>query len=123
MSQVFDYGGWLPSPPYKTYGRLDHIVNPTATWVLVDEHPDSINDAAFANIMTDARKAGRSKVVDQPANYHNGAAGFSFSDGHAEIHKWVGSLKQGAAQRIKLNNSVTAPASAGDPDIKWISYR
>src|SRR5207253_6884067 len=23
--------------------------------------------------------------------YHNGACGFAFSDGHAEIHKWKGS--------------------------------
>jgi len=26
---------------------------------------------------------------DMPASYHNGAAGFSFADGHSEIHKWV----------------------------------
>ena len=48
MSQVFDFGGWLPAPPYSTYGRLGHIVNPTQTWVVVDEHPLSINDAACA---------------------------------------------------------------------------
>jgi prepilin-type N-terminal cleavage/methylation domain-containing protein/prepilin-type processing-associated H-X9-DG protein len=26
---------------------------------------------------------------DLPASYHNGAAGFSFADGHSEIHRWV----------------------------------
>src|SRR5437016_13697662 len=25
---------------------------------------------------------------DIPASYHNGACGFSFADGHAEIRKW-----------------------------------
>ena len=46
MSQVFDFGGWLPAPPWKLYGKLSTIVIPAKTWVLVDEHPDSINDAA-----------------------------------------------------------------------------
>src|SRR5438034_9648951 len=48
MSQVFDAGFWLPSPPWRVYGKLGGIVDPVRTWVLLDEHPDSINDAAFA---------------------------------------------------------------------------
>jgi prepilin-type N-terminal cleavage/methylation domain-containing protein len=31
MSQVFDFGGWLPAPPYKVYSRLGHIIIPTQT--------------------------------------------------------------------------------------------
>ena len=27
-------------------------------------------------------------MIDYPASYHNGAAGFAFGDGHAEIKKW-----------------------------------
>ena len=59
----------------------------------------------------------------QPATYHNGASGFAFADGHSEIHKWKGSLTQARAQRVKFNNSIDAPAKAGDSDIRWISYR
>jgi prepilin-type processing-associated H-X9-DG protein len=96
--------------------------------VLIDEHPDSINDAAFANIMTDARRAGRSKVVDQPANYHNGAAGFSFSDGHAEIRRWLGA-KIGQA-KVNFNAtgnyiSLGGVIPANDPksllDVGWMA--
>src|SRR6266550_9151716 len=47
MSQVFGNGGWLPVPNWRTYSKLSNIALPTKTWVLVDEHPDSINDAAF----------------------------------------------------------------------------
>ena len=56
---------------------------PSDLWVFVDEHPDSINDGwliiswQMANVWTDL-----------PASYHNRACGFSFADGHAEIHKW-----------------------------------
>ena len=28
-------------------------------------------------------------MIDWPASFHNGAAGFAYGDGHAEIHKWL----------------------------------
>lgn len=89
---------------------------PSETWVYLDEHPDSINDAGFFNPHA-------TSWIDQPANYHNAAAGFAFADGHSEIHKWVSSLAAPRAIKVKLNNSIDAPAKAGDPDIRWISYR
>ena len=118
MSQVFDYGGWLPSPPYKTYGRLDHIVNPTATWVLVDEHPDSINDAACAVQMV-RPEAKSGNIIDFPAAYHNGAAGFSFADGHSEIHRWVGSKIRTFGRGN--NTGLNVPAGDSLVDAKWWS--
>src|ERR1041385_6818777 len=48
MSQVFDFGGWLPSPPWRIYQKVPDIMIPVRTWVFVDEHPDSVNDAACA---------------------------------------------------------------------------
>src|SRR5688500_1198439 len=55
---------------------------PAQLWMFVDENSDSINDGAFFNAQRDRR------WIDMPANYHNGAAGFSFVDGHSEIKKW-----------------------------------
>jgi prepilin-type processing-associated H-X9-DG protein len=52
-------------------------------WVLVDEDPGGLNDAAFAFTMVDPA------WHDAPGSYHNGACGFAFADGHSEIHKWV----------------------------------
>jgi prepilin-type N-terminal cleavage/methylation domain-containing protein/prepilin-type processing-associated H-X9-DG protein len=101
MSQVFGTGEWLDGGPnggqthWKTFQKLSSILFPATTFVFVDENPGSINDAAFAwqatgNTPLDA--AGSSRIIDLPATWHNGACGFSFSDGHAEIHKWKGSL-------------------------------
>lgn len=103
---------------YKHIRKTSEFIHPgpSETWVYLDEHPDSINDAGFFNPRA-------SSWIDQPATYHNGAAGFAFADGHSEIHKWTGSLKAARAQRVKYNNSVDAPARAGDPDIRWLSYR
>jgi prepilin-type N-terminal cleavage/methylation domain-containing protein len=37
MSQVFDFGGWLPAPPYRLYAKDADIVRPSQTWVFVEE--------------------------------------------------------------------------------------
>ena len=120
MSQVFDDGSWLPAASWRVYSKLSAIVNPGKTWVLVDEHPDSVNDPAFAVQMAkpDAKTA---QIIDVPASYHNGACGFSFADGHSEIHKWRGS-------RIKVpvrngNPVLALPlGAAGDSlkDVLWM---
>jgi prepilin-type N-terminal cleavage/methylation domain-containing protein/prepilin-type processing-associated H-X9-DG protein len=74
----------LRNNPWATYGKFSAVVNPgpSMLWVLVDENPAGLNDAAFAFQMTD------SAWKDAPGSYHNGACGFAFADGHSEIHKW-----------------------------------
>jgi prepilin-type N-terminal cleavage/methylation domain-containing protein/prepilin-type processing-associated H-X9-DG protein len=91
---------------------------PAETWVFLDEHPCSINDAGFFNPRI-------SSWIDQPASYHNGAAGFAFADGHSEIHKWIASLSTAQAKRVDTSfTGVTATTVArGDKDISWMSYR
>ena len=60
---------------------------PARTFVFVDEHPDSIDDGAFA--LDPGYAIGSEKWRNLPASYHNGAAGISFTDGHADLHAWV----------------------------------
>ncbi len=86
---------------------------PVQTWVFVDEHPDSMNDAGFFN------PTGRSSFVDWPATYHNAACGFAFADGHAEVHKWKGALKTASFQ--KVNYGLRPPTvRANDIDAAWM---
>jgi prepilin-type N-terminal cleavage/methylation domain-containing protein/prepilin-type processing-associated H-X9-DG protein len=104
---------------YKHAKKISDMTfqGPAETWVYLDEHPDSINDAGFFN-------PHESAWVDQPATYHNDAAGFSFADGHAEIHRWVGSLRSPQAQKITMQGGWSPPpAKKGDADIHWMSYR
>jgi prepilin-type N-terminal cleavage/methylation domain-containing protein/prepilin-type processing-associated H-X9-DG protein len=119
MSQVFDYGFWLPAPPYKVYGRIGHIINPTQTWVMIDEHPDSINDAACAVKMADPG-ATSANIIDFPASYHNGAAGLSFADGHSEIHQWKGSTIK-APVHYNSSLALNVPAKDSLNDVLWWS--
>jgi prepilin-type N-terminal cleavage/methylation domain-containing protein len=100
MSQTFGDGEWLDGglnaaqTVWRTYDKLSSIVLPVKTFVFVDEHPDSINDAALAVQCTgnQPENGNAGMVIDFPANFHNRACGFSFSDGHAEIHKWKGPI-------------------------------
>jgi prepilin-type N-terminal cleavage/methylation domain-containing protein/prepilin-type processing-associated H-X9-DG protein len=120
MSQAFDDGYWLPGSAWRTYGKNSDIVNPVKTWVLVDEHPDSINDAACAVQMVQPNAA-KAKIIDFPASYHNGAAGLSFADGHSEIHKWIGT-KIKAPVKYK-DGALALNVDAGDSvkDVIWWS--
>ncbi len=102
-------------PIYKHVTRISDMLYPTPaqTWVHLDEHPDSMNDAAFFS-------PHQTSWIDNPATYHNGAAGFSFADGHSEMHKWAGSLTR--LTQVTFNFS-TISASPGDPDVHWLSFR
>jgi len=67
---------------YVQYLKQAAVPRPAKTWLVIDEHPDSINDGYFIN------NPSAGNWQDIPASYHNGACGFSFADGHSEIKKW-----------------------------------
>jgi prepilin-type N-terminal cleavage/methylation domain-containing protein/prepilin-type processing-associated H-X9-DG protein len=123
MSQTFANGDWLPAAQYFTYAKEAEMgaQSPTMVWVLVDEHPDSINDAAFAVQMVEPNNMAAARIIDYPASYHNGACGFSFADGHAEIRKWVDGRTV-----VPVRNTDTLPLNVASPnnqDVLWMSER
>jgi prepilin-type N-terminal cleavage/methylation domain-containing protein/prepilin-type processing-associated H-X9-DG protein len=78
--------------PWCTYGKFASLGHPgpAMTWVLLDEDPVHINDAAFAFGMETPQ------WFDVPGIYHNLGCGFAFADGHSEAHKWkMSTEKQG----------------------------
>jgi prepilin-type processing-associated H-X9-DG protein len=79
-----DGHAWFNSQ-YRQYLRQSDVLRPAITWVTLDEQADSINDGFF--IVGYPTPTGNA-WGDIPASYHNGACGFSFADGHAEVHKW-----------------------------------
>ena len=99
---------------YIQYIKESHLVRPgpASLWLLVDEHPDSINDGWLIPKVDDA-----SRFEDLPASYHNGACGFAFADGHSEIHKWRG-LTIVPVKKTQYNGF------AGDTrDVQWFVER
>jgi prepilin-type N-terminal cleavage/methylation domain-containing protein/prepilin-type processing-associated H-X9-DG protein len=106
---------------YTIFKKTTQINNPSPSmaWVYLDEREDSINDGLF---QTDLIKRGASaEMIDFPASYHNGAAGFSFADGHAEIKKWLDARTMPALSKGgPMKTSVTMP---NNPDVAWIQER
>lgn len=130
MSQAIGGPGpWLPpgsgmqpnQKRYKVFKKSTDLAipGPAKTYVLLDEHPDSINAGGFANQMVESRA--RTRIIDFPASYHNGAAGISFADGHAEIHHWVDPRTTPPAHyNNQLQLNVFSPNNA---DMLWLSQR
>jgi prepilin-type N-terminal cleavage/methylation domain-containing protein/prepilin-type processing-associated H-X9-DG protein len=97
-------------PQYKQYLKLAQVPRPGKTWLMLDEHADSINDGYF---ITDPSMG---SWGDTPASYHNGACGFSFVDGHSEIKKWRSSTSRyPVTMRIDLSK-VTGAFKKFDAD-------
>lgn len=99
---------------YRQYLKLSDVPSPSMTWLTLDEHPDSINDSFFI-VGPTAGQWG-----DLPASYHNGACGFCFSDGHAEVHKWLSATSK---YPVKYSFGVRAFDAAGRLDFQWYKDR
>src|SRR6185369_2119516 len=70
---------------FFTFRKTTEILRPSPAqaFVFLDEHPESIDDGYFL-VFVDRKGL----WANMPANYHSGACGFSFADGHAETKKW-----------------------------------
>ncbi|HXP63615.1 MAG TPA: type II secretion system protein, partial [Dongiaceae bacterium] len=100
--------------PYLTFGRTTDFgfASPAGIFVLADENPWSINDAALAVI------AAQPTVTDYPASYHNNGGSFSFADGHAEIHQWLSTVMALAGP---ARETVAPPGTPGYDDWHWFA--
>lgn len=99
--------------------------SPSELLVLLDEHPDSINDGYF--IATLNGYGGLYGWCDVPATYHNGACGFAFLDGHSEIKRWLGKLRSGQWQQVTYTDRhagvLKCDTDADKRDIDWLKDR
>jgi prepilin-type N-terminal cleavage/methylation domain-containing protein/prepilin-type processing-associated H-X9-DG protein len=104
---------------YRQFRKTSDMTSPSPSqaWVMVDEHPDGINDGWLAITMyTDGRAYWR----DLPASYHNGACGFAFADGHSEVKRWLeDSTKQPIRRAYNSFNYFTQQTR----DYVWFSER
>ncbi len=83
-------GGWDGNTPFYLALKLTDLRTPATTFILLDEAEHTINDGFF--IVETAGYTGApnaaEQIIDYPSARHVRAAGFSFGDGHSEIHQW-----------------------------------
>ena len=73
----------------QQFKKMSSLVKPgpATTFAILDEDPDSIDDALF--ISKGGCIPANAVLANRPGSYHyGGGANFSFADGHSEIHKW-----------------------------------
>jgi prepilin-type processing-associated H-X9-DG protein len=98
-------GSWCSEyPVYLKTTQLNdgiHAPGPANTWVFIDERQDAINWGNFLTDMDGYPYKGHAASPnsyyfseDLPGLYHNHGSGFTFADGHAEIHHWANWAKQ-----------------------------
>jgi prepilin-type N-terminal cleavage/methylation domain-containing protein/prepilin-type processing-associated H-X9-DG protein len=101
------------NPGYEQFFKLTTIPHPAQIFVFLDEHPDSINDGYFLN------RDYYDQWIDLPASYHNGAAAFSFADGHSELHRWQ--IKSTKVPALAFATMLPAAISLNEgTDFHWL---
>jgi len=101
------------NPDYVQFFKIFAIPRPSDIFVFVDEHPDSIDDGYFLNSQDNY------KWRSLPASYHNGAGTFSFTDGHAELHRWRRQSTQPTADPYAAHLPITILPN-DTQDFDWV---
>jgi len=119
MSAALGAGSGKDSVSVKHVDTLHGLLDPSPamTWVFVDEHPDSIDDGTLYAYGPNWSGT----WPNMPASTHGGACGYSFADGHAEIHKWRASATLMPVRYTYVNTSVSVGSDSRDYD--WVVAR
>ena len=121
VGDVLDIGNRIAgqTPGWQRFLKTSDVAKLGAanTWVLLDECPDSLNDGLFSVRMQPDSSA---KWTDVPASTHNGAGGFSFADGHAEIKKW---RDANTFAPVRQRNPCPDNEQYSPNDITWLQQR
>jgi prepilin-type processing-associated H-X9-DG protein len=112
-------GGWDGSTPFYLALKVTDLRTPAMTFILVDEDQYSINDGFF--VVETAGFTGSptvsDQIIDYPAHRHNRAAGFSFGDGHSEIHQWK---THNIYAPVWTGSYPQTVFPSGNPDVFWL---
>jgi prepilin-type N-terminal cleavage/methylation domain-containing protein/prepilin-type processing-associated H-X9-DG protein len=127
MGDGTKYFGNPGSPWYSTYynaKKLSDMHTPGASdcWVIMDEHPDSDDDATLFVNPKDTDGNGTT-MTELPGSMHGKAAGVVFADGHSEVHRWGGTLdtpgviySANLVQNVDINSD-----AAAKKDLLWLA--
>jgi prepilin-type N-terminal cleavage/methylation domain-containing protein/prepilin-type processing-associated H-X9-DG protein len=106
---------------FKIYRKQTDLINPgpSSVFVFLDMRQDSIDMGNFATDMAGwPDQPANYGFFDLPGSYHGRAGGFSFADGHAEIHAWRDSRTMPPLVPEGFVNDQFA--SPNNPDVAWL---
>jgi prepilin-type N-terminal cleavage/methylation domain-containing protein/prepilin-type processing-associated H-X9-DG protein len=111
--------GYICSPGgttngYKTFPKVTSMggsLSVADTLVFVEERAESIDDGSFEV------QEGGFVVANWPTDYHDGAAGMAFADGHAQAHKWFTSTSSMPPWGFLAPQQVSVTAKWGSANV------
>jgi prepilin-type N-terminal cleavage/methylation domain-containing protein len=114
-------GGWPAYYNVKKFGDF-HNPGPSDCWVVMDEHPNSNDDATFFVNPADANGKGTT-FTELPGSMHAKAGGIAFGDGHSEIHVWRGSVTTQPFDPFRKSylQAVGSLDAASVDDLTWLA--
>jgi prepilin-type N-terminal cleavage/methylation domain-containing protein/prepilin-type processing-associated H-X9-DG protein len=122
-------GGFASAAAFRLYFKLSELVYPVGppdkVFIFLDEREDCIN---WGNYLTDMKGAPTATQPaqpamyefdqDMPAFYHNRGCGFSFVDGHSELHRWLDPRTTPPIQYgVATSYTISVPR---DVDVAWL---
>jgi prepilin-type N-terminal cleavage/methylation domain-containing protein/prepilin-type processing-associated H-X9-DG protein len=80
-------GATVADREYFAPQKSSQVLRPAEVFVMLDEHPDSVNDSMF--VFQPGRPPSTYIWQDLPSSHHSGGGNIAFADGHSEIKKWL----------------------------------
>ena len=115
-------GGWSFADSIRIFLKTTEVTlpGPANTFVFLDQRPDSIN---WGNFMTDMTgyyptSSNLYTLRDLPGMVHDRGCGFSFADGHAELHRWTD--PRTTPPMFNYLGAVDSIASPRNADVAWL---
>ncbi len=122
FGRIGNDGGWGWADGLMIYSRISQINPPSRIFVFLDMRQDRVNWSNFMTMYSGAtpwpNDPGSYQLGDLPGMYHNVACGFSFADGHSEIHKWRDSRT--TPPMGPINPDAPSFACAGNQDVAFL---
>jgi len=118
--------GFTGMANYHFFRKLNEFnagtLSASDAWIFCDESMFTLNDGFLQPDMN------APDYPDAPANYHGKSNGFTFADGHAETHKWKGTLTgvpyaYGITDKNPTTMTWPPVQNVNDPDWVWLKAR
>lgn len=100
------------SPTFQVMTKMVEVSQPDRIFVLLEEHPGSINDTVFVSNL--ANKGVSAQIIDYPGHFHLGGANLGMADGHVEYWQWSDARTMPPMNGAPLALNVASP---NNPDV------
>jgi len=113
-------GGWPNAAPYRLFLKTTELTapGPAKTFVFLDQRWDEVN---WGNFLTDMsgypNSPAQYTLQDLPNMLHNLGCGFSFADGHTELHRW---LDPRTTPPLSYIWPLSPGSTPNNPDVAWL---